>query len=57
MAGTGTSARMRLQADVVAFLKERGIALIAEPTPRAVGIYNQKCTTGSKVGACFHLTC
>ncbi len=57
VAGTGTSGRMHPQADVQPFLKERGIAFIAEPTIRAVEIYNQKRSTALKVGACFHLTC
>jgi hypothetical protein len=57
VAGTGTSGRMRPAPDLRAFLREKGIALIAEPTPRAVDIYNQKRTAGLTVGACFHLTC
>ena len=57
VAGTGTIGRMRPEADVLPFLKERGIACITEPTPRAVEIYNEKIMTGMKVGACFHLTC
>lgn len=57
VAGTGTSGRMRPQADVTGFLKERGIAFIAEPTSQALKIYNQKVMEGMAVGACFHLTC
>lgn len=57
VAGTGTSGRMRPQTDLLPFLRERGIAFVAEPNPRAVAIVNQKISTGLKVGACFHLTC
>lgn len=57
VAGTGTSGRMRPEAGVIDFLRERGIEFIAEPTPRALKIYNDKVLEGAKVGACFHLTC
>jgi hypothetical protein len=57
VAGTGTSGRMRPEADLSPFLREKGIKFIAEPTPRAVAIYNQRCAAGLSVGACFHLTC
>ena len=57
VAGMGTRGRMRPAPDLHAFLREKGIALIAEATPRAVDIYNQKRTAGLTVGACFHLTC
>jgi hypothetical protein len=57
VAGTGTSGRMRPTPDLHAFLREKGIALIAETTPRAVHTYNQNRTAGLTVGACFHLTC
>ena len=57
VAGTGTSGRMRPEADLLPFLEKKSIAFIAEPTPRAVDIYNQKRTAGLTVAACFHLTC
>jgi len=57
VAGTGTSGRMRPHAAVYSYLSEKDIPLIAEPTPRAVQIYNQKHAAGLRVGACFHLTC
>jgi hypothetical protein len=55
--GTGTSGRMRPEADVSPFLRERGIDVVAEPTPRAVTIYNDKVVAGLAIGGCFHLTC
>jgi hypothetical protein len=57
VAGTGTSGRMRPEADLSPFLRERGIDFIAKPNARAVDIYNQKAVAGLAVGACFHLTC
>lgn len=57
VAGTGTSGRMRPALEVRSFLSEKCIALVAEPTPRAVKIYNDKVMAGLTVGACFHLTC
>jgi hypothetical protein len=57
VAGTGTSGRMRPEADLSPFLRERGIEFFAEPTPQAMDIYNQKVVAGLAVGACFHLTC
>lgn len=57
VAGTGTSGRMRPEDSLSPFLRERGVDFIAEPTPRAVDIYNQHVAAGKAVGACFHLTC
>ena len=57
VAGTGTNGRMRPEADLPPFLRERGIDFFAKPTPQAMDIYNQKVTAGLAVGACFHLTC
>lgn len=57
VAGTGTSGRMRPEAGLMDFLKERDILMIAEPNPRAVEIYNRKIASGVETGACFHLTC
>jgi hypothetical protein len=57
VAGTGTSGRMRPDHSVLPFLKEKNIALIAEPNQQAVKIYNEKSAAGLAVGACFHLTC
>jgi hypothetical protein len=57
VAGTGTSGRMRPEADLLPFLRERGIDFFAKPTPQALDIYNAKVAAGLAVGACFHLTC
>ncbi len=57
VAGTGTSGRMRPEADLSPFLRGKGIEFIAEPNSRAIPIYNRKVAMGLKVGACFHLTC
>ena len=57
VAGTGTNGRMRPEANVLPFFKEKGIQFIAELNTLAVERYNQKVKTGLLVGACFHLTC
>jgi len=57
VAGTGTSGRMRPDANLAPFLEARDIALIAVPNDRAVQIYNEKCCQHANVAACFHLTC
>ena len=57
VAGTGTSGRMRPEADLLPFFRERGIGFFAEPNSRAVEIYNDNAAAGVAVGACFHLTC
>ena len=55
--GNGTSGRMRPDAQVLPFLEQKGIALIAEPNGKAMIVYNEKLKAGVKVGAGFHLTC
>ncbi|BBO68679.1 hypothetical protein DSCA_26090 [Desulfosarcina alkanivorans] len=57
VAGTGTSGRMRPEANLMPFLGERGIEFIARPNSRAIAIYNHRLAKGESVGACFHLTC
>ena len=57
VAGTGTSGRMRPEANVLPFLEEKGVQFIAEANTLAVEQYNQKVKAGFSVGACFHLTC
>ena len=57
VAGTGTSGRMRPHPELLPFLEQRNIELIAASNSRAVETYNQKLGTGVRVAACFHLTC
>ena len=57
VAGTGTNGRMRPEAGLIPFLKERDIMMIAEPNSQAVETYNRKMASGLEIGACFHLTC
>lgn len=56
--GCGAHGVMRVLPEVETKLAERGIALIAENTPKAVEIFNSLVEQGSRrVLGAFHLTC
>ena len=52
--GTGQDAMASLSPEAAAFLNKRGCKVIAEPTPRAIRIFNK--SKKAKVGL-FHVTC
>ena len=52
--GTGQYDNAALSTEAAAFLKKQGCKVIAEPTPKAIKIYN--LTRKPKVGL-FHVTC
>ena len=52
--GTGQYGNAALSPEAAAFLKRKGCKVIAEPTPKAIKIYN--LTRKPKVGL-FHVTC
>lgn len=54
--GTGAMGVLKIQEEVVLFLKNQGINLIVENTKKAVQVYNELAQKGKVVGA-FHLTC
>lgn len=54
--GMGKSGLMRVADDARKALRERGIDLIAKPTPSAVAVYNELLGRRRVAGA-FHLTC
>jgi hypothetical protein len=56
VAGTGAYGRMTVDETVENLLLEQQIELVAEPTAKAVELYNQM-SVKQRVGACFHLTC
>ena len=56
IAGTGAYGIMKPDPGLVRLLSERGIVLQAEPTARAVELYNRLAGAKSAAG-CFHLTC
>ena len=51
---TGQYGNVTLSPEAELFLRRRGCKVIAEPTPRAIEIFNEK--TGEKLGL-FHVTC
>ena len=52
--GTGQYGKVTLSPEAELFLRRRGCEVIAEPTPRAIEIFNEK--KGEKLGL-FHVTC
>ncbi len=55
--GTGYHGLVIIEREVIDELRRRGIEYIAEPTRRAVEIYNKLVQEGRKVVGAFHLTC
>ena len=54
--GTGFFGAMKVEKDVIAFMKDKGIQLSVEKTKDAVRTYNDLAQQKRVVGA-FHLTC
>jgi hypothetical protein len=54
--GQGQPGRMQVDADLVQYLQEKGIELMAMPTDRACTTFNS-LTGKRKVAAALHLTC
>jgi hypothetical protein len=52
--GTGQNGSLRLSAEAAAFFAEKCCAVLAEPTPRAIAVFNR--AKGRKTGF-FHVTC
>lgn len=55
--GTGRSGAMRLAPGLEESLAERGIELVAQPSPEAWKTYNDLMAEGRRVAGAFHLTC
>ncbi len=55
--GTGYFGVMKVSGEVEAYLREKGIELIAMDTRRAVEEYNKRAERGERVLGAFHLTC
>jgi len=55
--GTGQYGALRISDAVRARLKDRGVSLIAAPTPRAIQEYNRLVEGGKCVNALIHVTC
>ena len=54
--GTGESGHMRLAPELVAFLQDKGIELVARPTKEAARYLNER-TDQRRLAAALHLTC
>ena len=52
--GTGQNGSLRLSPEATEFFAGKGCAVLAEPTPRSVTVFNQ--AKGDKIGL-FHVTC
>jgi len=52
--GTGQDGNLRLSPEAAEFLAGKGCAVVAEPTPTAIAVFNR--TKGDKIGL-FHVTC
>jgi hypothetical protein len=56
IAGTGVHGMMRPERDLEKQLKSAGIEFVAQPTQRAVRLFNEM-SLDRRVAACLHLTC
>jgi len=54
---TGESGIAQVLDDAKKEIEKRGVELVIEETPRAVGIFNDLKTQGKNVVGLFHLTC
>jgi hypothetical protein len=54
--GTGESGRLQLDPELVAYLKDQGIDLVARPTREACGSINE-LDGKRRLAAALHLTC
>ncbi len=55
--GTGAYGRVKVDEDVVSFLKERGVQVLILPSKEAVEKFNELKRSGRKVVLAVHLTC
>jgi hypothetical protein len=55
--GTGYAGAMRVPAATLSAISDRGIRVIAEPTPQAVQTFNRLAETAATIAGAFHLTC
>ena len=55
--GTGKFGIMKVHKEVKQYCEEKNIMLYAEPTEKAVKMYNRLILTDDRVLGAFHLTC
>lgn len=55
--GTGQDGAMEVDEELVENFRDKNIEVIAEITPRAIEIYNEKKKQGKRINALIHTTC
>jgi len=55
--GTGQDGAMEVDEELIEDFKKKNIEVIAEITPRAIEIYNEKKEQGKRINALIHTTC
>lgn len=55
--GTGQDGKLEIDKDFLDKMKGKGIEVIAEVTPEAIKIYNERVRAGKRVNALIHSTC
>jgi len=55
--GTGQDGKLEVDENFLDRMEEEGVEVIAEVTPEAIKIYNQKVKAGKRVNALIHTTC
>jgi len=54
---TGQNGAMEIDGEFFKEMKEKGIEVIADTTPKAIEIFNAKTKEGKRVNALIHTTC
>ncbi len=55
--GTGQDGAMEIDRELIEDFKKKNIEVIAEITPKAIEIYNEKKKQGKRINALIHTTC
>lgn len=55
--GTGQDGKLEVDKNFLERVKEKGVEIIAQITPEAIKIYNEKAQAGKRVNALIHTTC
>ncbi|MFN4133486.1 MAG: Mth938-like domain-containing protein [Candidatus Hadarchaeales archaeon] len=55
--GTGQTGCVRIEEDVKEEAGRRGVELLWDKTPKALGLYNEAVKKGRRVAGAFHVTC
>ena len=55
--GTGQSGVLQVEQEFLNQMRENGVEVITDITPKAIEIYNEKIEQGKRVNALIHTTC